>query len=66
MKHNGAEKLISRMIDREYAEMADIPEDKLYEELDSDEEVLVDEEKDEHYYSNRIAKGYGLTDNKIN
>lgn len=60
MKHNGAEKLISRMIDREYAEMADIPEDKLYEELDSDEEVLVDEEKDEHYYSNRIAKGYGL------
>lgn len=66
MKHNGAEKLISRMIDREYAEMADITEDKLYEELDSDEEVLVDEEKDEHYYSNRIAKGYGLTDNKIN
>ena len=66
MKHNGAEKLISRMIDREYAEMADIPEDKLYEELDSDEEILVDEEKDEHYYSNRIAKGYGLTDNKIN
>ena len=60
MKHNGAEKLISRMIDREYAEMADIPEDKLYEELDSDEDVLVDEEKDEHYYSNRIAKGYGL------
>ena len=60
MKHNGAEKLISRMIDREYAEMADIPEDKLYQELDSDEDVLVDEEKDEHYYSNRIAKGYGL------
>ena len=60
MKHNGAEKLITRMIDREYAEMADIPEDKLYEELDSDEDVLVDEEKDEHYYSNRIAKGYGL------
>ena len=60
MKHNGAEKLISRMIAREYAEMADIPEDKLYEELDSDEDVLVDEEKDEHYYSNRIAKGYGL------
>ena len=60
MNKNGAEKLFSRMIDREYAEMADIPEDKLYEELDSDEDVLVDEEKDEHYYSNRIAKGYGL------
>lgn len=65
MKHNGADKLISKMIDREYAEMADIPEDKLYEELDLDEEVLVDEEKDKDYYSNRIAKGYGLTDNVI-
>lgn len=65
MKKNGAEKLFSKMIDREYAEMADVPEDKLYEEL-PDEEELVDETKDEDYYSNRIAKGYGLTDNKIN
>lgn len=59
MKKNGAEKLFSKMIDREYSEIADIPEDKLYEEI-TDEEVLVDEEKDEDYYSNRIAKGYGL------
>ncbi|MBQ3023411.1 MAG: hypothetical protein IJD91_08840 [Clostridia bacterium] len=65
MKHNGAEKLISKMIDREYAEMADIPEDMLYEELDIDEEALVDEKKDTEYYTNRIAKGYGLVDNKI-
>lgn len=65
MKENGAEKLISKMIDREYAEMADIPEDMLYEEELDDEEILVDEKKDEDYYSNRIAKGYGLTDNKI-
>lgn len=65
MKQNGAEKLISRMIDREYAEMADVPEDKLYENDELDEEALVDEAKDEDYYSNRIAKGYGLTDNKI-
>ncbi len=65
MKSNGMEKLLSRMVDREYAEMADLPEDALYEELDCDEEVLVDEKKDEYYYSNRIAKGYGLTDNKI-
>ena len=65
MKRNGAEKLISRMIDREYAEMADIAEDKLYEELETDDEVLVDESKDEDYYSNRIAKGYGLTDNAL-
>ena len=64
MKQNGAEKLISRMIDREYAEMADLPEDRLYEELD-DDNALVDETKDEDYYSNRIAKGYGLTDNAI-
>ena len=47
MKINGAEKLISKMIDREYAEMADIPEDMLYEEELDDEEVLVDEKKDE-------------------
>jgi len=65
MKHNGAESLISKMIDREYAEMADIPEDMLYEEFDVDEETLVDEEKDTEYYTNRIAKGYGLVDNKI-
>lgn len=65
MKRNGAEKLISRMIDREYAEMADIAEDKLYEELETDDDVLVDENKDEDYYSNRIAKGYGLTDNAL-
>ncbi len=65
MKQNGAEKLFSKMIDREYAEMADIPEDMLYEEELDDEEVLVDEKKDEDYYANRIAKGYGLTDNKI-
>lgn len=64
MKQNGAEKLISRMIDREYAEMADVPESMLYEEI-IDEEVLIDEAKDEDYYSNRIAKCYGLTDNKI-
>ena len=65
MKNNGLEKLISRMIDREYAEMADLPEDMIYEEVILDEESLVDEEKDEHYSSNRIAKGYGLTDNAI-
>ena len=64
MKQNGAEKLISRMNDREYAEMADLPEDLLYDEIIL-EEALVDEEKDEDYYSNRIAKGYGLTDNAI-
>lgn len=63
MNKNGAEKLFSRMIDREYAEMADLPEDQLYEEEILDEDVLVDESKDEDYYKNRIAKGYGLTDN---
>ena len=60
MKENGAEKLFSRMIDREYAEMADVPEEQLYEEEVLDEDVLVDESKDEDYYANRIAKGYGL------
>ena len=65
MNKNGAEKLFSRMIDREYAEMADLPEDQLYEEEILDEDVLVDEGKDEDYYKNRIAKGYGLTDNII-
>ena len=48
------------MIDREYAEMADLPEDKIYDELPEDEETLVDEEKDVDYYTNRIKKGYGL------
>ena len=65
MKMNGADKLFAKMIDREYAEMADLPEDMIYEESVCDEEALVDEEKDEYYYSNRIAKGYGLTDNAI-
>ncbi len=65
MKDSGFDKLLSRMIDREYAEMADLPEDMIYEEAICDEEALVDEEKDEYYYSNRIAKGYGLTDNVI-
>ena len=65
MKTNGAQKLISKMIDREYAEMADLPEDQLYEELFDDVDALVDEKKDEDYYANRIAKGYGLTNNKI-
>ena len=65
MNKNGAEKLFSRMIDREYAEMADLPEDKLYEEEILDEDALVDESKDEDYYKNRIAKRYGLTDNII-
>ena len=64
MKQNGAEKLFSRMNDREYAEMADLPEYMLYEEIIL-EEILVDEDKDKDYYSNRIAKGYGLTDNAI-
>ncbi len=65
MKENGAEKLFSKMIDREYAEMADLPEDQLYEEIFDDEDSLVDEEKDRTYYQNRISKGYGLTDNPI-
>lgn len=65
MKENGAEKLFSKMIDREYAEMADLPEDQLYEEVFEDEDDLVDENKDLDYYQNRISKGYGLTDNPI-
>ena len=64
MKMNGADKLFAKMIDREYAEMADLPEDMIYEEP-LDEDGLVDEEKDNYYYHNRIAKGYGLTDNII-
>lgn len=65
MKENGAEKLFSKMIDREYAEMADLPEDQLYEEILDEEDSLVDEEKDLTYYQNRISKGYGLTDNPL-
>ena len=65
MKTNGADKLFSKMIDREYAEMADVPEDQLYEELFEEDDALVDEEKDNEYYSNRISKGYGLVDNPI-
>ena len=65
MKANGAEKLFSKMIDREYAEMADLPEDQLYEECLDDDDVLVDENKDTEYYQNRISKGYGLTDNPL-
>ena len=64
MKKDGAERLLKKMHDREYSEISDMPEDRLYEEF-SDEEVLVDEEKDNDYYSNRISKGYGLVDNKI-
>ncbi len=59
MKKNGAEKLFDKMTDRAYAEMADVSEDKLYDEIIEDD-VLVDEEKDESYYSDRISKGYGL------
>lgn len=59
MRENGADKLFKRMTDREYSEMADIPEDQLYEVLD-DEDALVDEGKDKDYYKNRIKKGYGL------
>ena len=65
MKHNGAEKLFSRMTDREYAELADLPEDRIYEDCSGDGECFVDEEKDEDYYSNRIEKGYGLTNERI-
>ena len=65
MKESGAEKLFSKMVDREYAEMADLPEDQIYEEIIDDEDILVDEEKDTTYYQNRIAKGYGLVDNPI-
>ena len=48
-KLSGAEKLFSQMIDREYAEMADVPEDKIWEEdIDSifDPEEQIDETKD--------------------
>lgn len=46
---SGAEKLFSRMTDREYAEMADLPEDKIYlEDQDAifDPEEQIDETKD--------------------
>ena len=48
-KLSGAEKLFSQMIDREYAEMADVPEDQIWEEdIDSifDPEEQIDETKD--------------------
>lgn len=48
-KLTGAEKLFSQMIDREYAEMADVPEDQIWEEdTDSifDPEDAIDETKD--------------------
>lgn len=61
MKTNGADRLFSKMTDREYAEMADLPEDRIY----SAEEDGIDEDKDNEYYKNRIDKAYGLTDNKI-
>lgn len=64
MKRNGAEKLFAKMTDRAYAELADLPEDRIYDEL-PDDECLVDEEKDADYYENRNAKGYGLTNSKI-
>ena len=45
----GAEKLFSQMIDREYAEMADLPEDKIWvDDPDNifDPEEQIDETKD--------------------
>ena len=48
-KLSGAEKLFSQMIDREYAEMADVPEDQIWEEdIDNifDPEEQIDETKD--------------------
>ena len=48
-KLSGAEKLFSMMIDREYAEMADVPEDQIWEEeVDGifDPEEQIDETKD--------------------
>lgn len=65
MKDSGFDKLLSRMVDREYAEMADLPEDQLYEEIFDEEDTLVDEAKDTDYYQNRISKCYGLTDNPL-
>ncbi len=45
---SGAERLFARMVDREYAEMADLPEDKIYEDEDAvfDPEEAIDETKD--------------------
>lgn len=48
-KLTGAEKLFSQMIDREYAEMADVPENEIWEEdVDCifDPEEQIDETKD--------------------
>lgn len=48
-KLTGAEKLFSMMTDREYAEMADMPEDKIWEEVTDtifDPEEQIDETKD--------------------
>ena len=48
-KLTGAEKLFTKMIDREYAEMADLPEDKIYEDDPDaifDPEEQIDETKD--------------------
>ena len=48
-KLTGAEKLFAKMIDREYAEMADLHEDKIYEEDPDaifDPEEQIDETKD--------------------
>lgn len=45
----GAEKLFSKMVDREYAEMADLPEDQIWvDDLDAifDPEEQIDETKD--------------------
>ncbi len=46
---SGAEKLFAKMIDREYAEMADLPEDRIWaDDPDSifDPEEQIDETKD--------------------
>ncbi len=48
-KLTGAEKLFSMMVDREYAEMADLPEDQIWEEETDtifDPEDAIDETKD--------------------
>ena len=63
MENNGFEKLISRMIDREYAEMADLPEDMIYEEILDDEDALVDEKKDEEYYEAQAERSASRAEN---
>lgn len=48
-KLSGAERLFSQMIDREYAEMADMPEDQIWvEDIDEifDPDEQIDETKD--------------------